>query len=84
MDIQEAVAKAQDAITVNRVYGEPYERDGAVFIPAARSTPPESPCALWLPPSGSHSFCAGCSPFRERIPPRRWCVVTRHRRHGPG
>jgi hypothetical protein len=35
MDIQEAIAKAQDAITVNRVYGEPYERDGVVFIPAA-------------------------------------------------
>jgi uncharacterized spore protein YtfJ len=35
MDIQETIAKAQDAITVNRVYGEPYERDGVVFIPAA-------------------------------------------------
>jgi uncharacterized spore protein YtfJ len=35
MDILEAVAKAQDAITVNRVYGEPYERDGVTFIAAA-------------------------------------------------
>ncbi len=35
MDALEAVAKAQDAITVRRVYGEPYERDGAVVIPAA-------------------------------------------------
>jgi uncharacterized spore protein YtfJ len=35
MDILEAVEKAQDAITVKRVYGEPYERDGLVFIPAA-------------------------------------------------
>ena len=35
MDIQEAIAKAQDAITVKRVYGEPYERDGVVLIPAA-------------------------------------------------
>jgi uncharacterized spore protein YtfJ len=35
MDIQETIEKAQDAITVNRVYGEPYERDGVVFIPAA-------------------------------------------------
>jgi uncharacterized spore protein YtfJ len=35
MDIQEAIAKAQDAITVTRVYGEPYERDGVVLIPAA-------------------------------------------------
>lgn len=35
MDVQEAVAKAQDAITVKRVYGEPYERDGVAVIPAA-------------------------------------------------
>ena len=35
MDIQEAVGKAQEAITVKRVYGEPYERDGVVLIPAA-------------------------------------------------
>ncbi len=35
MDILEAVEKAQDTITVKRVYGEPYERDGVVFIPAA-------------------------------------------------
>jgi hypothetical protein len=35
MDIQEAIAKAQDAITVRRVYGEPYERDGVTLIPAA-------------------------------------------------
>jgi uncharacterized spore protein YtfJ len=35
MDFQEAISKAQDAITVKRVYGEPYERDGIVVIPAA-------------------------------------------------
>jgi uncharacterized spore protein YtfJ len=35
MDILEAIAKAQDTITVKRVYGEPYERDGIVLIPAA-------------------------------------------------
>lgn len=35
MDFQEAITKAQDAITVRRVYGEPYERDGVVVIPAA-------------------------------------------------
>jgi uncharacterized spore protein YtfJ len=35
MDFQEAISKAQDAITVNRVFGEPYERDGVVLIPAA-------------------------------------------------
>jgi uncharacterized spore protein YtfJ len=35
MNFQEAISKAQDAITVKRVYGDPYERDGVVVIPAA-------------------------------------------------
>jgi uncharacterized spore protein YtfJ len=35
MDFQEAISKAQDALTVKRVYGDPYESDGAVLIPAA-------------------------------------------------
>lgn len=36
MDFHEAILKAQDAVTVERVYGQPYERDGIVVIPAAR------------------------------------------------
>ncbi len=36
MDVQEMVAKMQDAATVERVYGEPYEKDGVSVIPAAR------------------------------------------------
>lgn len=36
MDYEEKVAKARDAITVKRVYGDPYERDGVVVIPAAK------------------------------------------------
>src|ERR671911_755682 len=35
MDFQEAILKAQDALTVKRVYGDPYERDGVVLTPAA-------------------------------------------------
>ena len=35
MDIQESISKMQDAVTVKRVYGEPYERDGVAVIPAA-------------------------------------------------
>jgi uncharacterized spore protein YtfJ len=35
MDFQEAISRAQDAFTVKRVYGEAYERDGVVVIPAA-------------------------------------------------
>jgi uncharacterized spore protein YtfJ len=35
MNIEETIAKARDAITVKRVYGDPYERDGVTVIPAA-------------------------------------------------
>jgi uncharacterized spore protein YtfJ len=35
MDFRDAISKALDAITVTRVYGEPYECGGAVLIPAA-------------------------------------------------
>jgi uncharacterized spore protein YtfJ len=36
MDVPEALTQMRDAITVKRVYGEPYERDGVTVIPAAR------------------------------------------------
>jgi uncharacterized spore protein YtfJ len=35
MDIEETIANAREAITVKRVYGDPYERDGVTVIPAA-------------------------------------------------
>jgi uncharacterized spore protein YtfJ len=35
MDVQEAISKARDAMTVKRVYGDPYERNGVTVIPAA-------------------------------------------------
>jgi uncharacterized spore protein YtfJ len=35
MDSLEAISGARDAITVKRVYGEPYERNGVAVIPAA-------------------------------------------------
>ena len=36
MDYAETIAKAQDAVTVRRVYGEPYEKNGVTLIPAAK------------------------------------------------
>ena len=36
MDVQQVLAEARDTITVRRVYGEPFERDGVTVIPAAR------------------------------------------------
>jgi uncharacterized spore protein YtfJ len=36
MDVQELTAQARDALTVKRVFGEPYEQDGLTIIPAAR------------------------------------------------
>jgi uncharacterized spore protein YtfJ len=35
MDLDELIGNARDAITVRRVYGEPYEKDGVAIIPAA-------------------------------------------------
>lgn len=36
MDVEEMVARSQDAATVGRVYGEPHEKDGTTVIPAAK------------------------------------------------
>lgn len=35
MNVQEVLEKAQDSVTVRRVYGEPIEKDGLTIIPAA-------------------------------------------------
>jgi uncharacterized spore protein YtfJ len=35
MDFEQTIAGARDAITVRRVYGDPFERDGVTVIPAA-------------------------------------------------
>ena len=35
MDVQELIAEARDAMTAQRVYGDPYERGGVTVIPAA-------------------------------------------------
>ena len=35
MDLTEEISKARDSITVKRVYGDPYERNGITVIPAA-------------------------------------------------
>ncbi len=35
MDVQQLVSEARDAVTVKRVFGEPYERNGVTVIPAA-------------------------------------------------
>ncbi|HKF00313.1 MAG TPA: spore germination protein GerW family protein [Actinomycetes bacterium] len=36
MDVQDVIAQARDVLTVKRVFGEPYEKDGLTIIPAAR------------------------------------------------
>lgn len=36
MNVEELVEKAKDAITVKRVFGDPYEKDGVTIIPAAK------------------------------------------------
>ena len=36
MDVQEVVSQARDAVSVKRVFGDPYEKNGVTVIPAAR------------------------------------------------
>jgi uncharacterized spore protein YtfJ len=36
MEVHDVIAQARDALTVKRVFGEPYEKDGVTIIPAAR------------------------------------------------
>jgi uncharacterized spore protein YtfJ len=36
VEVQDVIAQARDALTVKRVYGDPYEKDGVTVIPAAR------------------------------------------------
>jgi hypothetical protein len=35
MDVDQLISKARDAVTVKRVFGEPYEKNGLTVIPAA-------------------------------------------------
>lgn len=36
LDVGKTIEQAKDAITVRRVFGEPYEKNGVTVIPAAR------------------------------------------------
>jgi uncharacterized spore protein YtfJ len=36
VNVKETIKSAQDALTVKRVFGEPYEKNGLTIIPAAR------------------------------------------------
>ena len=36
MQVQDVIDQARDTLTVKRVFGEPYEKDGVTVIPAAR------------------------------------------------
>jgi uncharacterized spore protein YtfJ len=36
MEVNDVISQARDTLTVKRVFGEPYERNGVTVIPAAR------------------------------------------------
>ena len=36
MEVQDVIGQARDVLTIKRVFGEPYEKDGVTVIPAAR------------------------------------------------
>ena len=38
MNVLETISQARDALTVRRVYGDPYQEDGVTLIPAANVT----------------------------------------------
>jgi hypothetical protein len=37
MEVHNVIAQARDALTVKRVFGEPYEKDGVAIIPRPES-----------------------------------------------
>lgn len=37
-DVQKVLGGAQDALTVRRVFGEPFEKDGVTYLPVAKVT----------------------------------------------
>lgn len=36
MDVQDVIAQARDTLTVQRVFGQPLDKDGVTFIPVAK------------------------------------------------
>lgn len=36
MDVQQLLGQARDALTIKRVFGEPYEKDGITVLPTAK------------------------------------------------
>ena len=36
MDVQDVIAQTRDALTVRKVFGEPYEKNGVTMIPVAK------------------------------------------------
>jgi len=36
MEVQEVITQTRDALTVRKVFGEPYEKNGVTMIPVAR------------------------------------------------
>lgn len=36
MEVEDVIAQARDSLTVKRVFGEPYEKNGMTVIPVAR------------------------------------------------
>lgn len=70
MDVQDVITQARDAITVKRVFGEPYERNGVTVIPVARVKGTETidrrldRCVRRIGPPSCHGrFAPCCSPF---------------------
>lgn len=61
MDVQDVIAQTRDALTVKKVFGEPYEKSGVTMIPVAR---------VQGGAGGGGGVGILCHPHRDRVPGR--------------
>ncbi len=56
MNALETINQARDALTVKRVYGEPYQLDGVTVIPAAVVSLSARPAGAWVIKDGDATW----------------------------
>jgi len=67
MNLKETIDAARDSITVGRVYGEPYERNGVAVIPRQRFGVAEAEAAMNRPTA--RMAAAASVSWRARLAP---------------
>ena len=69
MDVQSLVAQARDALSVERVFGTPYEKDGIAVVPVASHGNGETRRPHHVAPSPDQPFprSAAAPPLRSLV-----------------